>query len=73
MPGDPNECRAHAKTCADMASNATNPQYKQLLTNLAESWTKIALDLEHSQALMEAYPPPPTAASASSEQSTKLH
>jgi hypothetical protein len=58
MPGDPNECRAHAKKCAELASRTTHPQHKQLLTNLAQSWTKIALDLEQAHALMEVCPPP---------------
>jgi hypothetical protein len=71
VPGDPDECRAHAKKCADMASRATNPQHKQLLTNLAQSWTKIALDLERNQALMEAYPPPRAGDGASLEGPTK--
>jgi hypothetical protein len=71
MPGDPSECRAHAKKCAEMASRATNPQHKQLLTNLAQSWTKIALDLEQSQALMEAYPPAQARNGASLERPAK--
>jgi hypothetical protein len=71
MPGDPKQCREHAKKCADMASKATNPQHKQLLTNLAQSWTKIALELERSLALMDAYPPPRAGDGASPERPTK--
>jgi hypothetical protein len=71
MPGDPNQCRAHAKNCADMASKTTNPQHKQLLTNLAQSWTRIALELERNWALMEAYPPRRAGDGASPERPAK--
>jgi len=71
MPGDSRECREQAMRCADMASEATNPQHKQLLINLAQSWMKIARELERSQAMMEAYPPPRAGNGASPERRAK--
>jgi hypothetical protein len=59
MAGDPNECRRHAYDCAEMARKATNPEHKKTLTNLAQTWLGIAIELERSHALLDAYPPEP--------------
>jgi hypothetical protein len=58
MPGDPTECRAHARNCADMAERARTPEQRRQLKELESTWLKLAADLEASQALLEAYPPP---------------
>jgi hypothetical protein len=57
MPGDPQECRAHARNCAAMAEQARTPAHRQTLKELEQAWLKLAADLEANQALLEAYPP----------------
>jgi len=52
MPGDPNECRRRALRCADLAHTAKSPELKSTLIDLSENWMRIALDLEHTYALM---------------------
>jgi hypothetical protein len=51
MPGDPKECRAHARHCSELAAAAKEPQLKRTLSHLAVSWTKLATELETAQAL----------------------
>jgi hypothetical protein len=58
MPGDPKKCREHALACAEMAHRARNPEHKKTLTNLAQTWLSLALELERSHALLDAYPEP---------------
>jgi hypothetical protein len=53
MPGDPNECREHAKNCRDMAEAAVSPLAKARFEDLARTWTRLANDLEHAKALVE--------------------
>jgi hypothetical protein len=53
MPGDPSECREHAKTCLRLAAEAHNPQAKQTFKNLAETWLRVAADLEAAKALLK--------------------
>jgi hypothetical protein len=53
MPGDPSECREHAKNCLRMASEAPSPLAKARFENLAETWMRLATDLEHARALLE--------------------
>jgi hypothetical protein len=58
MSGDPQQCREYAAQCAEMASRATKPDHKQFLSNLAQTWLSLAVDLEGRHALVDAYPPP---------------
>jgi hypothetical protein len=37
MPGDPSECREHAKRCWALASEMKNPVVKQSLVELSKS------------------------------------
>ena len=71
MPGNPKECREHARQCAEMATRARTPEQRELLKNLERSWLSLAADLERNQTLLDAYPP--STDGASPEQSTKLH
>ena len=52
MPGDPNECRAHAARCEELAKMAENPEHARVLTNLARQWLRLALQLERAQAVL---------------------
>ena len=53
MPGDPKECREHAKNCLRMAAEAPSPLAKARFQKLAETWMRLATDLEHARALVE--------------------
>jgi hypothetical protein len=52
MPGDPNECRAHAARCEELAQTANTPEHAQILRNLAKQWLKLAAQLERAQPIM---------------------
>ena len=52
MPGDPKECREHAKRCLELASETSNIRLKESLTELAHRWLAIATDLEATHTLL---------------------
>jgi hypothetical protein len=52
MPGDPTECREHAKRCLELASETHDLRLKESLTELAHRWMAIATDLEATRALL---------------------
>ena len=54
MPGDPKECRKHARNCLRIAEASTNAEITRTFVDLAHSWTRLALDLESAQALLVA-------------------
>ena len=54
LPGDPKECRTHALNCMLLAKQATNEESKRTFTNLARSWTTLAVELEQAQSLLHA-------------------
>jgi hypothetical protein len=53
MPGDPKECREHAKNCLKMAADSTSPLAKAQFEDLAQTWLRLATDLERAKALVE--------------------
>jgi hypothetical protein len=53
MPGDPSDCREHAKASLRLAAEAHNPQAKQTLESLAQTWLRLAADLEAAKALLK--------------------
>lgn len=53
MPGDPKECREHAKRCLEMADEAPSQLAKARFEELAQTWLRLASDLEHAKALVE--------------------
>jgi hypothetical protein len=55
MPGDPNECRSHAKRCWALAAECNNPALKQSLVDLAQRWAALATDLEATKSLLDAW------------------
>jgi hypothetical protein len=69
MPGDPKECRKHARNCLRLAEASANTEVTRTFVDLAHSWTKLALALESAQALLVAvadmenagFTPPPGA------------
>jgi hypothetical protein len=50
-----------------MAQRARNPEHKKILTNLAQTWLSLAIELERSDALMDAYPEPDSRVTARRE------
>jgi hypothetical protein len=54
MPGDPEECRAHARRCWALACEATNPVVKDSLTDIAQRWARLARELEATHRLLKA-------------------
>jgi hypothetical protein len=58
MPGDPKECREHAKRCLKIAQEATNRTLKASLEEIAQQWLRLAADLEATKPLLEAWGDP---------------
>lgn len=54
MPGNPEQCRAHAVQCVQLAGAAPNAEACQKLLRLAEMWTTLAAELETAQPLIAA-------------------
>jgi hypothetical protein len=54
MPGDPRTCRQHALACMLLAKEATTAQSKQLFHDLAQSWSRLAAELQDAQSLLVA-------------------
>jgi hypothetical protein len=55
VPGDPKECREHAKRCMELAEGTTNPAVKESLLDVARTWTRLATDLEATKRLLDAW------------------
>ena len=55
MPGDPKECREHARRCWALAGEAKNPEIKNSLIEIAQRWTVLASDLEATHKLLKAF------------------
>jgi hypothetical protein len=53
MPGDPKECRQHALNCMLLAKQTANQESKQTFLGLSQSWTRLAVELENAQALLD--------------------
>jgi hypothetical protein len=53
MPSDPKECREHAKRCWALAAETKNPILKDSLVDLAQRWTRLALDLQATEEILE--------------------
>jgi hypothetical protein len=51
MPGDPIECRQHARRCAELASTATT---REQFLSLQQSWMRLAADLDNAKAFINA-------------------
>jgi hypothetical protein len=54
MPGDPKECRERAMICMLLAKEASNAQSKQMFFDLAQSWSRLASELEDALAFLNA-------------------
>ena len=58
MPGDPKQCREHAKRCWALASEITHPVLKESLTEAAQRWAVLAAELETIHSLLGALEEP---------------
>jgi hypothetical protein len=54
MPGNPKECREHAKDCLRRASTAQSRLAREQWEELAQTWLKLAASLESDQVLFGA-------------------
>ena len=54
MSGNPEECRAQARNCLQIAETAAHPKVTRTFVDLAHSWTKLALELEAARGLLAA-------------------
>jgi hypothetical protein len=52
VPGNPIECREHAKRCLEMAAQASSQLAKAQLEDLAQTWMRLASDLDRTKALL---------------------
>ena len=51
MPGDPKERRQHALNCVRLAQTATTPHASEHFASLAQTWVRLAEELENAQDL----------------------
>ena len=51
MPGDPKECRQHARRCAELART---PEAREQFLSLQQSWMRLAAALENAKAFIAA-------------------
>jgi hypothetical protein len=58
MPSDPKECREHAKNCLELASTAASALARARFEDLAQTWLRLARDLEIAKALLEKWADP---------------
>jgi hypothetical protein len=54
MPGDPAKCRLNAARYTELCEGAKDPARRKRLVVLAETWTRLAAELEADQALLNA-------------------
>ena len=53
MPGNPEECRDNANCCRQLAETATGVTARQTFLNLADTWDRLASELEKAQAFLQ--------------------
>jgi hypothetical protein len=54
MPGDPTRCRLNAARYTKLSERAKDAARRKKLALLAETWTRLAAELEADQALLNA-------------------
>jgi len=54
MPGNPKDCRENAKCCLEHAAAASSPLVKDNFLRLAQSWSRLARELEASKRFLDA-------------------
>ncbi len=56
MPGDPHQCRLYAGRCLALAKRARKPEARQVFTEMAETWNRLAAEAESEQTPLQAFP-----------------
>ena len=59
MLSNPNECRARAAYCVEIAAETTSTIVRKAFSDLARQWTKLATDIEMAVALRAELEPDP--------------
>jgi hypothetical protein len=54
MPGNPEQCRLNAARCLKLAKRARKPEMRETFTALADTWTRLAAELQSDEALLRA-------------------
>ena len=54
MPGDPHQCRLYAGRCFALAKRARKRDARQVFTEMAETWNRLAAEFEADQTLFKA-------------------
>ena len=54
MPGDPKECREHARRCAELAKVATTQEAREQFLSLQMSWIRARRRSRHAKAFIDA-------------------
>ena len=49
MPGDPKECRLHARNCRKLAMTARTAEAADTFLSLAQDWDSLAAELESAR------------------------
>ena len=50
MPADPRRCRLYAARCLGLAKRAREPKARQVFSEMAETWNRLAAETEFDQA-----------------------
>lgn len=53
MPGNPQECRQRALQCLLLAKEAATEPSKQTFLDLAQSWTRLAAEIEDADVFLK--------------------
>jgi hypothetical protein len=53
MSGDPKKCRQHALNCMLLAKQATSEEGRNNMLQLAQTWTKLAVELEQAETFLK--------------------
>ena len=54
MPGDPRQCRLNAARCLALAKRVRKPEARQVFTEMAATWKRLAAEMECDQTLFQA-------------------
>ena len=49
MPGNPKECRLHARSCRKLATTARTAEAADTFLSLAQNWDSLAAELESAR------------------------
>jgi hypothetical protein len=52
VPGDPYQCRVYAARCSALAKRAWRPDVRQVFIEMAETWNRLAAEIEADQPLL---------------------